>query len=391
VPGAYIIDLCNLPDKISKPLMDLVFAMEPIVYKAHSRRNLPKVYMKLCEALTELEIELPLFLCRITRHQLVEALRPNGGSVSRGGTTNCTSMMNSEQFQTVMKKVARSRKNLLEGISRALECTEAVEYLRMNEPELFTVKAPRSSVASTDVPVDRDGPKVIKFGAWYEEDIMNLDTMLYDVALLLWGRACPNFNRLLKLHETYAQRSRSPLVFGAWQPKLTDRNGNKKFTDVEVQMLHPNRVIRRYTHVTVNGVMFRVARRDIDKKTTHSGVCHDYLDDHGARRIAYGTIQDIISHRLCGHPDSPVAVILQVRWMKVVGFTLGGRVPVVRELPPGHEWNREAGFVFVEHIKTQNIAYWPVDVDNKDGDKVVIARIHQNVHRNIYDETLVDE
>ena len=172
-----------------------MFALEPVIYKAHSKSKLPSVRRELALVFARMEVLLPLYLNTICKHQLYEGFTAKG-SIMRGGPSSVTNMLKAEQFQTVMKKLAQSRKNLNEGIARAYECVEEVEHLRLLHPALFTSKAPSSSVSAQLSP-DRDAELVVRLGQISKDEIMDIDSDLYDRILFLWHRECPVFSRLV--------------------------------------------------------------------------------------------------------------------------------------------------------------------------------------------------
>jgi hypothetical protein len=118
VRGAYFISLLGLNSEYTELFTEYLFALENLTLKRYRRTDLPKMKVRLARVVARMEMKLPAFTNTIVKHQAVCCVLGNNGVVARAGPSSATSMLAFERFNTVIKKLAHSTKNLEVSLSK---------------------------------------------------------------------------------------------------------------------------------------------------------------------------------------------------------------------------------------------------------------------------------
>lgn len=109
--------------------------------------------------------------------------------------------MAAERFQTVMKKMALSTKNLEEGISREYGYVELLDELRLLNPGLFTCALDEHQSVSAQPPEYFARETICRVSMRKQVQPLLYTSFQYRAILGLWARECRKFRRLLLMHE----------------------------------------------------------------------------------------------------------------------------------------------------------------------------------------------
>ena len=376
--GAYLVSLCGLDEEVTGILVDFLFALEPCVYKRHRRSKLPVHHKALMEAITMMELFFPTAWCTIVRHYAGHVLE-KGGLIALGGVASATSMLSGERYNTLLRKLAHSTKNMTEGIARAYSLIQPVAEERLLRPENFTLPPPARSVAACVTPMYMEEGIIIKLGRQgAREYYLDCDEPYYRCLVFLWRQLVPRLDAMIGWHDTQVHHG-CRVPFGEWAPAPNTQH-SRSMTEVDRLLIHPCRGVWEYPRFWLNGVLFRTEQEDEGMATTNCGVEVDYLPAGSlVKQVAYGKIQKIVRHQLYEHPKSPVKVALKIEWYPKVGDIWSGRAAVVRK-DTTHPWNNPDGgpqYVFCEGVRRNNVAFWPlekIDPTADPRDMVVIRR-----------------
>ena len=371
----------GLPADMEELLVDYLFALEPLVFKVHSRRKMKEHQRFLLEVLTRMEIMLPTSWCTVVKHHVVHVLS-EGGLIDLGGPAGCTSMLPSERYNTLLRKLAHSTKNMCEGIARGYALIQPLSELRLTRPKIFTLPAPSRTIASSVTPTYMMDDCVIRLGMKSSRQLyLELGGGLYMQLVWLWRREVPRLNAMLGWHQTQVQRHQCAVPFGEWTPGRNTQH-YRSMDETDHLLIHPNRTVLEVERFWLNDVLFRTESCEAKMKTTNCGVEVLWRREGSVvPLVAWGKIERIFRHRLYRHANAPAKMIVKVRWLIRQGAIWDGRGVVVRE-DPDHEWNdpeETLPFEFCDSIRRYNVAFWPlikIQPDADPRDLVVIRRNH---------------
>jgi hypothetical protein len=310
--GKYLVGLTDIDPELKSLFIKLLDLLGKYIRVNSNGRQNKAVHKELVDVLAEFEIRLPLYWNTIARHILLHMCK----LMDKFGSFCVWNMLPVERLHVLIKKMARSSKNMLKSLDNHYDMYMSCQLkLHFENPKLWKHK--NRKTLSTAVPL-KPPCGHIEYPA-HKGKPMKLDSSRFAELLNIWGLADPTFKAVRGRYATYVKKmkkqKKSYHSFRKWAP--TDRENN----DDEKKMQKIKKTVLRVPWVTLDGVRFCTRAVAQKRVTDNSCIFNLYKEKNtGREELAVGVIEALYVHKQYDSHDAPWTVMVEASWYERTGY-----------------------------------------------------------------------
>lgn len=213
--GMYMLQFMDCEPEYRACFLDLLRALHNTRRKALTQKEATDACDSLDAALAKMERKMPLFWNTFTRHSLLH-IRDN---LMRAGSFWAHNMLMFERFHTVLKKCARSSRNMLRSIAQNYTILERSQTTWRHMYNDWAVKSLASSIGN-QVKFECGVPEALGIvKPLGQQRLSELDDSLFLQVLDTWTTVDLHFGVFFRRYREHRRDTATPPSFSDWVPR----------------------------------------------------------------------------------------------------------------------------------------------------------------------------